>query len=56
MSVTAAQLEARLSMVERLIAECRDSKSLPALNATYQKLIDRLVALDLAGKTKEKTR
>lgn len=46
-------LERRLDWVERMIATCKDPKSLPALNETYQKLIDRLVALDLAGLDEE---
>jgi hypothetical protein len=49
------QLETRLDFIESQIAKCRDSKSLPALNATFEKLMDRLVALDLAGKESEES-
>lgn len=41
------QLNNRLNTVERLIAECRDAKSLPALNHTFQVLLDEQVRRDL---------
>lgn len=47
------ELESCLDCIDRMIATCKDPKSLPALNETYQKLIDRLVALDLAGLDEE---
>lgn len=45
--MTEKQLELRLSVVERMVAECRDTKSLPHLNLTYQRLMDELVRRDL---------
>ena len=50
--MTAEDLERRLAYVEKLIAEA-NPKDLPYLNDLFQKLLDRLVALDLAGKTEE---
>jgi hypothetical protein len=41
------QLEVRLAVLEKMIQNA-DAKDLPYLNATYQKLLDRLVALDLS--------
>jgi hypothetical protein len=50
--VTLRQLETRLDIIENLIAHA-DAKDLPKLNETYQKLLDRIVNLDLAGKDRE---
>lgn len=52
--MTAAQLEARLRILEGMMPRA-NPKDLPALNDTYQKVMTRLVALDLAGKTSERT-
>ncbi len=46
-NLSTSQIEARLAALERMIADCRDIKSLPSLNATYQKLLDELVRRDL---------
>lgn len=46
-NLTDAQLDARLQVMERLIAEARDVKSLPAYNSIVQKLIDEQVRRDL---------
>ncbi len=40
------QIEARLDLVEKLIARAQ-TKDLPALNATFQKLMDEQVRRDL---------
>lgn len=47
MSLTLNQLEQRLDWVENMIANERDPKNLPGLNATYQQLLDKLVQFDL---------
>lgn len=46
-NLTDAQLESRLQMMEDLIARTTDTKSLPSLNATVQKLVDEQVRRDL---------
>ena len=48
-ALTKEQIENRLTMLEKMMATA-DSKSLPSLNATYQKLLDKLVEYDLSGK------
>lgn len=50
--MTLRQLENRLDYIENLINHA-DAKDLPALNDTYQKLLDRIVNLDLCGKDRE---
>jgi hypothetical protein len=50
--MTKEQLETRLDFIEDLI-ERANPKSLPYLNRIYQKLMDRLVALDMSGKESE---
>ncbi len=52
--MTVTQLESRLTFIENHMAVA-GPKDLPYLTATYQKLMDRLVALDMAGKTEEPT-
>lgn len=44
---TDEQLEQKLTLMERIIAEERDLKNLPYHNATYQKILDELVRRDL---------
>lgn len=44
--LTNEQIESRLNMLEALIAKA-DAKDLPALNATFQKLLDEQVRRDL---------
>lgn len=51
--MTAEQLAIRLSWIENLMAKERDTKSLAMLNATYQKILDRLVELDLAAENEK---
>jgi hypothetical protein len=46
--MTKTQLETRLDFIEGLMNKA-SAKDLPGLNATFQKLMDRLVALDLSG-------
>lgn len=41
------QLENKLKLTERIIAEEKDLKNLPYHNATYQKILDELVRRDL---------
>jgi hypothetical protein len=48
------QLETRLDWIEGLITKERDEKNLPYLNATYQKLMDKLVQIDLAEEDRRK--
>lgn len=45
--LTEAQLEARLTMLERMM-QSASAKEIPGLVATYQRVLDELVALDLA--------
>jgi len=54
--MTKEQLETRLDYIESLIAKERDPKNLPYLNDTFQKLLDRLVEIDLTEQEKGKTR
>jgi len=44
--LTDEQLEQRLDMAERLVLNNRDPKSQPALNITFQKLLDEQVRRD----------
>jgi hypothetical protein len=44
------QIEARMTVLEGMIASCDDPKSLPALNATFQRLLDEQVRRDLSGR------
>jgi hypothetical protein len=44
--MTAEEIEKRLNVLERIMATA-SIKDLPALNATYQKLMDKLVQIDL---------
>lgn len=46
--MTKEELENRLDMVEKMITK-GVTKDLPFLNAMYQKLLDKLVELDLKG-------
>lgn len=50
--MTDEQIETRLSFIERQMATA-SPKDLPYLNATYQKLMDRLVSLDMAASAGE---
>jgi hypothetical protein len=45
-NMTDDQLNARLDFLEAEIARTKDWKSLPALNAIYQKVMDELVRRD----------
>jgi hypothetical protein len=46
LTMTAEEIEKRLNVLERIMATA-SIKDLPALNATYQKLMDKLVQIDL---------
>ncbi len=46
-ALTDQQIDQRLTLVEGLIWTCDDPKRLPALNQTFQKLIDEQVRRDL---------
>ncbi len=47
------QIESRLNMLEGMIAKATDPKSLPALNDTFQKLIDEQARRDMLKQAKE---
>jgi hypothetical protein len=47
------QVQCRLHALERMIARA-DAKDLPALNRTFQLLLDEQVRRDLAGSLEEK--
>jgi hypothetical protein len=53
--MTEAQIETRLTMLEGMIARERNTSTLKALTVTYQKLMDRLVEMDLAKQAKGNT-
>lgn len=52
--MTTEQLETRLRILEGMMSRA-NPKDLPVLNETYQRIMERLVALDLAGKSQEAT-
>lgn len=51
--MTDTQLKRRLDWVEKVIAACTDPKSLPALNAAFQRLLDEQVRRDLQKEKKD---
>ena len=46
LTMTVEEIEKRLCVLERIMATA-SIKDLPALNATYQKLMDKLIQIDL---------
>lgn len=46
-NLTDEQIRVRLDFIEHKIAECRDWKSLPALNDMFQKLIEEQARRDV---------
>lgn len=45
--MTESQLNAKLDVIERMIAKERNTSTLKTLNNCYQKLINKLVEMDL---------